>query len=413
MNNKLKSYILNPIFRKAVMLSMILFIIFPLSAQEWYTMPGKVETKWSSFENLNGIKGQGAQENKGAKGHPSDQIKAGETVTLLHVNGAGIIHRIWLTINDRSPEMLRSLRIDMYWDGAEQPAVSAPIGDFFGVGLGRRVVFENELFADPEGRSFNCFIPMPFRTEAKITLTNESEKRLNSLFFDIDLTQQPTQPKNVLYFHAYWNRQNPTTLEKDFELLPKLSGKGRFLGVNMGVKTDPLYRDSWWGEGEVKIYLDGDTEFPTLAGTGTEDYIGTAWGQGTFCNRYQGSLIADTEKGEFAFYRYHIPDPVYFHQEIKVTIQQLGGWPKKQVLELMEDGAKLKPVTISAGPDNFVKLMEKPGVSLDDDSLPDGWTNFYREDDVSSMAYFYLDKPVSGLPKLASVELRTAGMKND
>ncbi|WP_340110705.1 glycoside hydrolase family 172 protein [Maribellus mangrovi] len=396
-------------------LIVLLFFLFTSSAhaQEWYNMPEKVETKWSSFENLNGVKGEGARENNGAKGYPSDQIKAGETVTLLHVEGAGIVQRIWLTINDRSPEMLRSLKLDMYWDGADKPAVSAPLGDFFGVGLGRRIAFENELFADPEGRSFNCFIPMPFRTGAKITLTNESGKNLNSLFFDVNFTQQTEQDDNVFYFHTYWNRQNPTTLGKDFEILPKLSGRGRFLGVNMGVKTDPVYEESWFGEGEVKIYLDGDTDFPTLAGTGTEDYIGTAWGQGTFCNRYQGSLIADTEKGEFVFYRYHIPDPVYFHEDIKVTIQQIGGWPKKQVLELMENGAKLKPVTISAGPENFVKLLEMPGVNLDDESLPDGWTNFYREDDVSSTAYFYLDKPVSELPDLAPVEQRTEDMENN
>ena len=399
-------------FRSLLVLLTFLATI-PANAQEWYNMPENVNTKWSSFENLNGEKGVGAQENKGAKGYPSDQIKAGETVTLLHVKGAGTVRRIWLTINDRSPEMLRSLKLDMYWDGAQKAAVSVPLGDFFGVGLGRRVAFENELFADPEGRSFNCFIPMPFKTEAKITITNESDKNLNSLFFDVDLTQQQKQPDDILYFHAYWNRQNPTTLGKDFEILPELSGTGRFLGVNMGVKTDPIYRESWWGEGEVKIYFDGDTQFPTLAGTGTEDYIGTAWGQGTFCNRFQGSLIADEERGEFAFYRYHIPDPVYFYDDIKVTIQQIGGWPKQQVLELIDDGAKLKPVTISAGPDNFVKLMEKPEISLDDDSLPDGWTNFYREDDVSSTAYFYLDKPASDLPKLAPVDHRTAGMKNE
>ena len=380
-------------------------------AQELYTVPEGVHTRWSSFENLNGMKGEGGQANKGAKGHPSDQIKAGQTVTLLNVNGAGIIHRIWLTINDRSPEMLRSLKIDMYWDGAEKPAVSAPLGDFFGVGLGRRVVFENALFADPEGRSFNCIIPMPFKSGAKVTLTNESEKNLNSLFFDIDWAAHDNLPEDVLYFHTYWNRENPTTLGKDFEILPEIEGKGRFLGVNMGLITDEAYKESWWGEGEVKMYLDGDDQLPTLVGTGTEDYIGTAWGQSTFCNRYQGCLIADTENGEFAFYRYHIPDPVYFYQNIRVTIQQIGGWPKDKVEALMKDGATLKPVTISAGPDNFVPLLEEGIKNLEDESLPEGWTNFYREDDVSATAYFYLDKPVSGLPPLVNVEKRTEGLK--
>ncbi|WP_462319513.1 DUF2961 domain-containing protein, partial [Marinilabilia sp.] len=140
---------------------------------------------------------------------------------------------------------------------------------------------------------------------------------------------------------------------------------------------------------------------------------GTAYGQGEYCNRYQGSLIANTQTGEFAFYRYHIPDPVYFHQDIRVTIQQMGGWPKNKVEELIEEGAMLKPVTISAGPDNFVPLLEKGIDNLEDESLPEGWTNFYREDDVSATAYFYLDKPLSDLPALAPVEKRTEGLKTN
>lgn len=388
---------------------LILFKPFQLSGQELYKMPEGVQTRWSSFENMNGEKGLGGMENKGAKGHPSDKIEAGETVSLLHAEGPGIIRRIWLTINDRSPEMLRSLRVDIYWDGSNKPAVSAPLGDFFGVGLGRRVAFENALFADPEGRSFNCFIPMPFKTEARVTLTNESDKKLNSLFFDIDYTLEDKLPEDVMYFHTFWNRQRPTTLGEDFQILPYFKGKGRFLGVNIGVKTDTIYQQSWFGEGEVKMYLDGDAEFPTLVGTGTEDYIGTAWGQGTFNHTYQGSLIADDEKGEYAFYRFHIPDPVYFYSDIKVTIQQMGGWPKNRVLELMENGARLIPVTLSS-PGLHTKFMDQPGLKLDDESLPGGWANFFREDDVSSTAYFYLETPVSDLPDLAPVSERIAGL---
>jgi hypothetical protein len=387
--------------------TLFFFLISVASAQELYRLPKKNETRWFSFENQKGEKGVGAQENQGAKGHPSDQIKAGETVTLLQAEGAGIINRIWLTINDRSPEMLRSLRLEMYWDDSAKPAVSVPLGDFFGVGLGQRIAFENELFADPEGRSFNCFIPMPFKTAAKVTLTNDSDKHLNSLFYDINMIQFDAVDEDILYFHAWWNRQNPTILGEDYEILPELSGKGRFLGVNMGVKTDPVYKDSWWGEGEVKMYLDGDDEFPSLAGTGAEDYIGTAWGQGVFAHRYQGSLIADPEKGEFAFYRYHVPDPVYFHEDIKVTIQQIGGWPKEKVLELMAEGAPLIPVTIYAGEGQLLKLLEKsPVPDLKDSTLPKGWTNFYRQDDVSSTAYFYLNRPENNLPPLVEVELR-------
>ncbi|MDI3521768.1 MAG: hypothetical protein PWR04_1756 [Anaerophaga sp.] len=202
---------------KFSLLSFLMLTLYgPASrAQVLYTVPEGVHTYWSSFENMNGVKGEGGKENKGAKGHPADQIKAGQTVTLLNVEGAGIIRRIWMTINDCSLEMMRSLRIDMYWDGVDKPAVSAPLGDFFGIGLGRKVAFQNALFADPEGRSFNCFIPMPFKTVAKVTITNESVKNLDALFFDIDWTKHTKLTEETLYFHAYWNRENPTTLGQD------------------------------------------------------------------------------------------------------------------------------------------------------------------------------------------------------
>jgi len=123
----------------------------------------QIEPRWSSFENIAAEKGKGGMENKGAKRHAYDIIKAGETKTLLDVEGSGMINRIWMTIRDRSEYTLRGLIVKMYWDGEEKPAVSAPFRDFFGVGLGKTAAFENALFANPEGRSFNCFIQMPFK----------------------------------------------------------------------------------------------------------------------------------------------------------------------------------------------------------------------------------------------------------
>ena len=134
-----------------------------LKAQELLKIPNDTETRWSSFENPSAGKGSGGSENKKAKGHPSENIAPGETKVLLNVKGTGIIQRMWMTINDRSPAMLRSLRLEMYWDDQTKPAVSVPLGDFFGVGLGRKVSFQNALFSDPEGRSFTCYIPMPYR----------------------------------------------------------------------------------------------------------------------------------------------------------------------------------------------------------------------------------------------------------
>lgn len=373
-------------------------------AQELYQIPENTTTGWSSFENPKAEKGEGGQENKGAKGHAFNQIKAGESIDLLNIEGSGVVNRIWMTFSDRSPEMLRSLVIEMYWDEKEKPAVSVPIGDFFGIGLGKRVPFESAFFTDPEGRSFNCYIPMPFKTAAKIVVRNESDKDLGALFYDINFSRKHFDHE-ISYFHAYWHREMETELGKDFEILPKISGKGRFLGTNIGVKTAESYEDTWFGEGEVKMYIDGDSDYPSLVGSGTEDYIGTAYGQGAFSHQFQGSPIADAKKGLFAFYRYHQPDPVYFYNDIRVTIQQIGGAPKEKVLEMADKGVALKPITIDSQ-DGFVKLLEGDFDDLEDPSLPDGWTNFYRSDDVSATAYFYLDKPVSELPALQKLEER-------
>jgi len=250
--------------------------VLPLCAQTGpqkplYQFDATSTPRWSSFENRKAEKGKGGMENNGAKGHPSDGVEPGETEVLLDASGQGIINRIWITINDRSPEMLRSLKLEMFWDGSSKPAVSVPFGDFFGMGLGKTAPFHNALFANPEGRSFICYIPMPFKTGARIQVTNESDKRLSHLFYDINFQKLASFASDNLYFHAFWNRDTATTLARDFELLPPVKGKGRFLGVNIGVNANPVYKDYWWGEGEVKMYLDGDKNFPTLVGTGTED----------------------------------------------------------------------------------------------------------------------------------------------
>ncbi len=371
----------------------------------------QMETRWNSFENPTSGKGTGGTENKGAKGHPYDQLKAGESKTLLDVQGTGVITRMWFTIQDRSPQMLRSLKIEMFWDGAAKPAVSAPFGDFFGNGLGMMVQHENELFANPEGRSFNCFIPMPFKTGAKVVVTNEGSTDLKMLFYDIDFVKLTEWNPANLYFHCFWNRDTATTPGTDYTILPEIEGKGRFLGVNFSVIGNPAYRKSWWGEGEVKMYIDGDGTNPTLVGTGTEDYIGTAWGQGKFCNRYTGCLVADTENDRWTFYRFHIPDPVMFASDIRVTIQAMGGNMKKTVIEMQEAGIPLIPVTVQ-NDTSFIRLLDSPQpVDLKNPELIEGWTNFYRSDDWSSTAYFYLDKPENQLQELAKTELRTYKLK--
>jgi len=382
----------------------ILLFTTHLSAQELYTMPKGQHSRVSSFENLNGVKGEGGKTNQSAKGNAFESLGAGESKTLLSVSSAGIIQRMWITINERTPAMLRSLRLRMYWDGADKPAVDVPLGDFFCAGLGRPVAFQSALFTNPEGRSFNCYIPMPFKTGAKIVLTNESKTNLPLLFFDIDYTVLDKPQPDILYFHACWNRSAHGTLGKDFELLPHITGKGRFLGVNIGVNVDAAYGHTWWGEGEVKMYIDGDTSHPTINGTGAEDYIGTGWGEGAFTHLYQGCTIADTTKRQYAFYRFHIPDAIYFDQDFRAIIQEIGGGDDTEVKALAAKGVPLTPVSVS-GDKAFTRLIDHPK-PLTDPNFPKGWVNFYRVDDYSATAYFYLDKPVSGLKELAGVDER-------
>lgn len=398
-----------------------------LSAQELYkAAPSSSHTRWISPENPSGKKGNGGLANQGAKGSAFFTVKAGEKLVLMDVKGAGIINRMWLSGTiPKSEEQRRLVKIDMYWDGKDKPAVSAPIGDFFGLGLGLSVPFENELFSNPEARSFNFTIPMPYRTGAKIVITNESSFHA-LVWYDINYTIMDIIPNDAMYFHTYWKRVEKTVIGEDYEVLPTVKGDGRFIGMNVGVIGDSAYRNTWFGEGEVKIYLDDDKKYPTLAGTGTEDYIGTGWGQGAYQNRYQGSLVSDSKNDIYAFYRYHIPDPVYFHKNCKVTLQQIGNTNIKNIREMLSKGVNLKPVWVfkqGSSSDIFkltgdapeqVLLLDRKDISGINDKKLDGGNfggNFYRSDDVSSTAYFYLNKPTNNLPVLGDVSNRINGLK--
>ena len=159
--------------KKYFAFALVFFLAKGAFCQNLYTLPEKfTESTVSSFENLNGIKGAGGKTNHSAKGNAAEDLKSGQSKTLLEIEGAGIIQRMWFTVRDRSPEMMRSIRLRMYWDGDPKPAVDVPFGDFFGYGLSKVVKLESALFSNPEGRSFNCRIPMPFRKGAKVVITN-------------------------------------------------------------------------------------------------------------------------------------------------------------------------------------------------------------------------------------------------
>ena len=363
-----------------------------------YIVPPNVHTRWASPENFGALKGGACANDDGRKRSAWFTLKAGESKALLNLSEtSGTVRRIWATIEDRSPRMLRGLRIEAYWDGASEPAISAPFGDFFSHGLGRMTAFQSALFSSPEGRSFNCIVPMPFRSGARIVVTNESGIDQRLFFYDIDCTIGDEHPENVTYLHAIWRRENPTTFRQDYEILPLVRGTGRFLGANLGVIADTgTYFRSWWGEGEVKMYLDGDSDHPTLSGTGTEDYIGTAWEQGPYAHLYQGCTVADHARFQYTFYRLHVPDPVYFHQSARVTIQQIGCWSPDNLPAMAGTGLQLYHGDEAV--DMPARVKEK------------SFDIFERRDDWSSCAWFYLDSPTNALPAIVPAAERWAGL---
>lgn len=376
-----------------------------ISSLPVYQTPHDIQTVWFSPENPTGKKGAGGATHNGRKGTPALPIEAGDSLELAHITGtSGTIRRIWATISDRSAEMMRGLRIDIYWNGEDTPAVSAPFGDFFCHGLGRIVAFESALFASPEGRSFCCFIPMPFHSAARIVVTNETERRLDALFYDVNATTGDAHDENTLLFHAHWRRENPTQFQKDFTILPNVNGRGRYVGTCIGVMADTdTYYTSWWGEGECKIYLDGDSDNPTLCGTGTEDYIATGWGQGRYDHLYHGCHLADSERFHYAFYRFHIPDPVYFHENIRVEMQQIGCWGPDNISKMYGSELQLDGAGIRTG-----KKIDMAAAAKEE-----GYGLFERSDDWSSCVYFYINAAHQLLPQLPAISKRTEGLYTD
>lgn len=351
-----------------------------------------VETRWFTFENTNGLKGQGGQARYGRKGAPSVRIRAGKQATLAEIQGSGTIRRIWGTLHQRTPEALRGMKIEMYWDGARTPAVQAPLGDFFCHSLGHMVTFENACFYSPEGRSFNCVVPMPFHKSAKIVLVNESGAD-NGIYYEVDATLGEPHDDSALYFHSYWRRENPTTLRQDMTILPRVEGRGRFLGCNLGIRQNHACTNFWWGEGEMKAYLDGDDQLPTLCGTGTEDYIGDGYGQSYFSCRFSGNQYVSPSKDAYGFYRLHIPDPVWFHKDIRVTIQDMGGPGYRAMLADMDKDPTLKFMKAGDGTEYYTReeLAATPKRS----------NVMERSDDYCATAYWYMDRPESELPEIA------------
>lgn len=292
------------------------------------------ESRSISFENPTGERGAGGRAASplgvGRKGSPSRSLGPGQTVQLCDIHGRGTIRHLWVTTRPE-PKNLRSLVIRAWWDGQPHPSIECPLGDFMGIGHGKVMAYQSAVHSVGQNAGMNLWLPMPFTKQARFTLTNEGDKA-TPIYYQIDYTLGDPHDALVGRLHVLFRRENPTTLKRDFELLPHREGRGRFVGSLISVRA---LEGNWWGEGEVKVYLDGDREFPTICGTGSEDYVGLSWGMQQTPFRYNGCCL--DQKGFITMYRWHLPDPIVWQKEVRITIQQIG-W-KNGLYERQDDWA--------------------------------------------------------------------------
>ncbi|RPJ00483.1 MAG: DUF2961 domain-containing protein [Chloroflexi bacterium] len=300
------------------------------------------QTRSISAENPSGAKGQGGMATEGTgmnparalgrgwKISPCIHLPGGSTTTLADIDGSGAIQHIWITV---TPQFLRNLVLRMYWDGEESPSVEVPLGDFFCHGWTERCNISSlPLAVNPAG-GFNSYWEMPFRQHARITIENLRPGEIQGFFYQITYTLTDV-PENRGYFHAQWRRSNPLPYLNVHTLLDNVNGQGQYVGTYLAWG---VHNNGWWGEGEIKFYMDGDREWPTICGTGTEDYFGGAWGfefpkgeYGAYSTPYLGMPQVIKPDGlynsqqRFGLYRWHVMDPIRFQQDLRVTIQALG-----------------------------------------------------------------------------------------
>ena len=338
----------------------------------------KAKTRSISPENFTGEKGKGGMATldegsaanaardlgQGWKVNPYVRIESGETFTMAEIDGPGAIQQIWLTPSGNWRYMI----LRFYWDGEKEPSVECPVGDFFACGWRKYAQLTSLPVCVNPGSAFNCYWEMPFRKKARFTLENLGEKQC-TLYYQINYTLTEI-PDDAAYFHAQFRRTNPLPYKEDYTIVDGIKGWGHFVGTYMcwGVNNN-----GWWGEGEIKFFMDGDSKFPTICGTGTEDYFCGSYGfhaqdengkteYREYTTAYAGMPQVIRPDGlnrantRFGLYRWHIMDPIRFEKDLKVTIQALG-W---------RSGGRYLPL----------------------------------QDDISSVAYWYQKEPHAPFPKL-------------
>ena len=313
------------------------------------------KTRSISPENFNGEKGRGGMATEGNgkncardlgqgwKISPSVTIKAGETFEVADIEGPGAIQHIWMTITGH----WRFNIFRIYWDGCENPSVEAPAGDFFACGWNKYAQVSSLPVCVNPGSAFNCYWEMPFKKHCRMTMTNISNEDI-VLYYQVDYTLTEVDD-DCAYFHARFNRVNPLPYKEVYTILNGVEGKGQYVGTYMAWGVN---NTGWWGEGEIKFYMDGDKEFPTICGTGTEDYFCGSYnfdlgkengGYREFTTPYAGLAQVIRPDGlyssqtRFGLYRWHIMDPIRFENDLKVTIQALGWRNGGRYLPLQDD----------------------------------------------------------------------------
>ena len=338
-----------------------------------------------SAENPRGERGGGARAEadpngpsrhlgRGWKCRPAVSVDPGQTLEMADIKGPGAIQSIWIT-----GSVSRNFILRMFWDGQEQPAVEVPLPDFFAVPWATREGDLNDQFAQVSalpiavnpGCGLNCFWQMPFRRHCRITLENQHPAQSQRCFYQVNYTLTDV-PDDAAYFHAQFRRTNPVPYAEEYPIVDGIRGRGHYVGTSLGWG---VLDDRWWGEGEIKFFMDGDQEFPTICGTGTEDYVG-----GSYDWRVAGEYRTYTtpflgmhqvvkpdghmrNKHRHAMYRFHVLDPIRFERDLRVTIQDLGFHPDRDF-------------------DGKGKLF------------------MARQDDICSVAYWYQTLPTAPFPPL-------------
>ena len=318
----------------------------------------KAKTRSISPENFTGEKGQAGRATEGTgkdaardlgqtwKVSPSVRVKAHTTFTLADVKGPGCLQQIWMTPTGN----WRHSILRFYWDGETEPSVECPVGDFFACGLGKYCQINSLAVCVNPGSAFNCYWQMPFRKQARITLENLDDKDM-VVYYQINYVLADV-PKDAGYFHAQFRRESSLKTKGLYTILDGVVGQGQYVGTYLAWE---VHSPGWWGEGEIKFFMDGDKDWPTICGTGTEDYFCGSYNfenretkqYQTFSTPYAGlAQVIPPDKiyevgQRFGLYRWHITDPVRFEKDLRVTIQALGWQEGGRYLQLQDDIASV------------------------------------------------------------------------